>query len=246
MNIGEDKGGEILAVNPDGTERWRHSIADYRVNSGPAIAEDGTIYIGSVYSMGLGYMYAFGRGPVNAHANGPYTGYYDEPIQFTGEAYGGMPPYTYHWDFGDGQTSEEQNPTHSYTIVGNITATLTVTDHDGNSSSDTAKVTLTYALPSVTITRPKDGLYIMNLRILPFTYPFIVGPITVIATASQDPFGIQRVEFTVDDQLMATDITPPYFWTWISPSFGRHTIRALAYDTTGKYGSTWLNVRKFF
>ena len=44
------------------------------------------------------------------------------------------------WDFGDGITSDEQNPTHSYGVGGdNYIVTLTVTDNDGasDSSSDT-------------------------------------------------------------------------------------------------------------
>ncbi len=33
---------------------------------------------------------------------------------------------TYHWDFGDGTTSDLENPTHSYTEIGTYTITLTV------------------------------------------------------------------------------------------------------------------------
>jgi len=246
VDIGSDNGGEMLAVNPNGTEHWRQRIADYRVESSPAIGADGTVYIGCNYNMPLGYLYAFGRGPLNAYANGPYTGHFGESIQFTGNAFGGTPPYTYHWDFGDGQTSTQQSPSHTYTTVGNLTATLTVTDSVGNSSSDNAAVTITYAQPTVMITRPVGGLYLMNLRILPLDHPFIFGPITVEAQASQIPFGIDRVEFTLDGQLMATDTSPPYRWTWTQFSFGKHTIRAIAYDTTGNWSSTALVVNKFF
>jgi len=40
-------GGEIIAVNPDGSERWRLMIATNWVMSAPAIGIDGTIYVGS-------------------------------------------------------------------------------------------------------------------------------------------------------------------------------------------------------
>ena len=40
-------GGDIIAVNPDGTERWRKRIANNWVESSPCIGADGTIYIGS-------------------------------------------------------------------------------------------------------------------------------------------------------------------------------------------------------
>lgn len=38
---------------------------------------------------------------------------------------------TYSWDFGDGQTSTDENPTHTYTSNGAFTACLTVTDSCG-------------------------------------------------------------------------------------------------------------------
>jgi PKD repeat protein len=43
-------------------------------------------------------------------------------------------PTTWHWDFGDGYTSDEQNPTHVYENVGTYDVTLTVTGLSGSSS----------------------------------------------------------------------------------------------------------------
>ncbi|MCK5111947.1 MAG: VCBS repeat-containing protein [Thermoplasmatales archaeon] len=64
----------------------------------------------------------------NVDAHGPYQGFVGESLQFTGSAENGTPPYDYYWDFGDGDTSDEQNPTHIYDDAGNFTVTLTVTD----------------------------------------------------------------------------------------------------------------------
>lgn len=47
---------------------------------------------------------------------------------------------TYSWDFGDGQTSNEQNPSHTYTTAGKYTVNLTVTDNDGLSDSDSVEI----------------------------------------------------------------------------------------------------------
>lgn len=66
----------------------------------------------------------------NVDANGPYHASPGEEIQFTGTAENGNPPYVYHWNFGDGDTSDEQNPTHSYDVKGNYTVVLSVTDSD--------------------------------------------------------------------------------------------------------------------
>jgi len=80
----------------------------------------------------------------NADA-GDFGGYEDrveESIQFYGSATGGMPPYTYSWDFDDGSTSDLQDPMHTYETEGTYIATLTVTDNDGTSVEDTAEVTV--------------------------------------------------------------------------------------------------------
>lgn len=49
---------------------------------------------------------------------------------------------SYHWDFGDNTTSEEQNPTHSYAAAGKYEVTLTVTDADGNSKEKKSTLTM--------------------------------------------------------------------------------------------------------
>lgn len=59
------------------------------------------------------------------------------------------------WDFGDGQTSTDQNPTHTYTNAGNYTVALTVTNENGCVSSVThqlhvsklSKAAFIYAAP---------------------------------------------------------------------------------------------------
>jgi PKD repeat protein len=58
-------------------------------------------------------------------------------VQFTGsveEDEGG--PWKFEWDFGDGQKSSEQNPSHTYQKVGEYTATLTVVDQKNNKGTD--------------------------------------------------------------------------------------------------------------
>lgn len=58
-------------------------------------------------------------------------------VQFTAsveEEEGG--PWTFAWDFGDGNKSTDQNPVHTYEKVGEYTATLTVTDSKTNKGTD--------------------------------------------------------------------------------------------------------------
>lgn len=73
-----------------------------------------------------------GEGFLSVDAGGPYEGKVGESIDFTGSIEdGGSPPYTWEWDFGDGDTSYEQNPTHTYDEAGTYEVTLAVIDSTG-------------------------------------------------------------------------------------------------------------------
>ncbi len=76
-------------------------------------------------------------------AHGPYQGLIGETIHFTGSAENGTPPYIYQWDFGDGNMSLVQNPTHTYNHMGNYTVVLSVTDANDITISDTTWALIT-------------------------------------------------------------------------------------------------------
>ncbi|MFH1101835.1 MAG: C25 family cysteine peptidase [Methanobacteriota archaeon] len=82
--------------------------------------------------------------PYHAEAHGPYPGFVDRPVQFTGDVFGGTPPYQYFWDLGDGKSSYEQNPRHTYIRLGSYPVKLKVTDSKKRSDVDltTAVITL--------------------------------------------------------------------------------------------------------
>lgn len=48
----------------------------------------------------------------------------------------------YHWDFGDGTTSNEQNPTHAYDVAGEYEVSLVIVDTLGESSKASAVITI--------------------------------------------------------------------------------------------------------
>ncbi len=57
-------------------------------------------------------------------------------VAFVGHAIGGDGTITYGWSFGDGESSTDQNPSHTYTAAGRYRAVLTVTDEDGDRGVD--------------------------------------------------------------------------------------------------------------
>ncbi|WBB55102.1 ThuA domain-containing protein [Verrucosispora sp. WMMD573] len=64
---------------------------------------------------------------------------------------------TYAWTFGDGGTSTEANPTHTYAEAGNYTAQLTVTNPKGRTAVANVPITVGNTAPTVTIEFPPDG-----------------------------------------------------------------------------------------
>ncbi len=243
-------GGSLVAVNPDGSEKWRKQLTIAQIHSSPCIGPDDRVYVGSedYGPMAYGYLHAFGLGPLRAEAYGPYTGAATEPLQFTGEAFGGTPPYTsYYWNFGDGNTSDEPKPTHIYPHRGNYTATFTVTDIQGNQSQDTAQVTIGYPLPKISLVKPQNAVYIFNIKILPWPYPLVVGRIMFQVEASQIEIGIDHVEFYYDGNLMHIDETSPYQWLYTGHAPPLHqTILIRVYDTKGNSNSITKTINKWF
>jgi PKD repeat protein len=66
-----------------------------------------------------------------------------QPVTFSAHVTGGLPGYTYSWDFGDfTEHRTEASPVHSYTRPGTYTVTLTVTDSLGESAVRTMTVTV--------------------------------------------------------------------------------------------------------
>ncbi|GEM_PF-4801773 len=70
----------------------------------------------------------------NLNAN-PTSGQAPLRVNFNGSASGGKAPYTYNWDLGDGNTSIQQNLTHTYQQANSYIAKLSVTDSENRQAT---------------------------------------------------------------------------------------------------------------
>jgi hypothetical protein len=87
-----------------------------------------------------------------------------------------------------------------------------------------------FAAPTVVITNPLEKhAYFFGRDLGAFPVSVVFGKVNVSAQVNGEDVIVEKVEFSVDDDLKITDTDSPYFWMWKSLSFGRHTITAVAY-----------------
>jgi len=108
--------------------------------------------------------------PPVAHANGPYSGTAGQAVSFSSA--GSSDPdgsiVAYAWSFGDGGTSSQANPTHTYGSAGTYTVGLTVTDNNGAKASDatTASIQGSVSTPNVSINSTSQGSVGVNATVV--------------------------------------------------------------------------------
>jgi len=127
------------------------TIAD--LQEGP----DGNLYYVDVFENAFYKIYPVGPfAPTATAAASPNAGL--APLQTQFSSAGSADPYglplTYSWDFGDGSPmSTQANPSHTYTMTGAYTATLTVSN-GAQTGTATTQVVVGHTPPSATITAP--------------------------------------------------------------------------------------------
>jgi glucose/arabinose dehydrogenase len=77
-------------------------------------------------------------------------------------------PLTYSWDFGDGGSSSQPNPVHTYQNVGLYTARLTVSDGQNQVLGNPINISVGNA-PNVTINSPTNGVSFIARDVISFS-----------------------------------------------------------------------------
>ena len=159
----------------------------------------------------------------------PTIGYAPLTVQFNSRVNGGVPPYTYNWDFGDRQgiINGPPDPTHEYRRAGNFTAVLIVYDSTGDFATDSVDIevlpTINNTAPEIEITEPDEGEVVSGLFV-------------VLGNAWDNDPGdeVEYVEISIDgsdwDRAELTLLGWYYYLDTTQLSEGEHGIIARAYD----------------
>ncbi|AKB30295.1 cell surface protein [Methanosarcina siciliae T4/M] len=163
--------GSIYCLNPDGTLAWHYNPPEDSAYTlqGAALSND-KVY----YGTDNGYLYCIGQGealpPTANFSSDKQTGAFPLTVSFKD---GSFNANKFLWDFGDGNTSTEVNPVHTYTAAGSYTVTLTV---ENNHGEDTKVV--------------EDYIYAVKV---PTTWPVKSGESIQVAIDSADSGDIIKV-----------------------------------------------------
>ena len=154
MDFTEDN--RLLKVEP--FHRYARDIIHIALNP-----VDGKLYYINLQGEVRRISFGGNPAPVAIIKADPYYGPSPLEVQLDGtESFDSNLPITgYHWDFGDGQSSEEAAPRHTYSSSGSgpqsFLAKLTATDSLGASSTAEAIISLNNSPPEVQITSFRDG-----------------------------------------------------------------------------------------
>lgn len=167
--------------------------------------------------------------PVVALSADPVSGKRGMTVSFSSEGstslIGG--DLSYFWEFGDGTTSTEANPTKRFDQVGEFTTVLTVTDAAGTPSTDFVVIEVTNSLPEAVIAAPAPGTKVYRGQVLNFS-----------SAGSNDagdaPYGGHIVSYLWEfgDGTSSTDPNPAKAFTTLSPTSG-FTVRLTVTDDSG-------------
>ena len=135
----------------------------------------------------------------------------------------------YCFDWGDGNefctdmvnSGESVQASHTWQEKGTYVITVTATDeHGAKSEPATLQVKMPLNLPFVSdfrISKPRFGIYIFGIKVMPILGQIVIGDITVRVKADDK---IQRVEFMLPlacncgREIVHVDTSPPFEWEW--------------------------------
>ncbi|MCK9335369.1 MAG: PEGA domain-containing protein [Candidatus Cloacimonetes bacterium] len=236
----DDNNARIQIFDPSGTyvTQWgSYGSEDWQLGSPQDIAVDqsGYIYVAELSCQIKVLAPTSIISPIAGFAANITTGNVPLTVQFTGGSIGSST--SWRWDFGDGATSTEPNPIHTYTTLGNYTVSLTVGNEAGN-DTETKQGYITAITPPVQNT----------LSFSPATSEIVTGQTmeldVVLDTVPTGLAGFNiSVALTEPSVGEIVAISYPY-WTLmpVNSSLPADTVYAQAVDLMGSVGAGATNV----
>jgi len=134
--------------------------------------------------------------------------------------------YSYQWKVNGVNIPGAINSTYLASTSGNYQVKVTLGTSNAWSSLVPVQVTGSNQ-PQVTITSPSNNSIFSN-------------PVNIDISTSVTPAGsgIRKVDFYQDTTKIGTDLTAPYFYTWMNVTTGNYMLKAVVTDSVGKTGSS--------
>ena len=179
------------------------------------------------------------------------------PNVYTDTSFGTLAQWA--WDFGDGATSAEQNPLHTFSTAGDYTVTLTATGANGHSSSTNQVIsvvanyhfssgTYSWVDPSgmTALSVPQNG--VSAAQPLPFTFTFYGQPYSTVYVAANGMLGFNPTSLGIASNTDIPNAGIPNnfiapFWDALNPLAGS----AIRVGTVGaapnrRYVVSWVGI----
>lgn len=135
---------------------------------------------------------------------------------------------SYLWEFGDGSTSNQANPAHTYNVAGNYVAHLTVTDNQGATSTNTV---------AIQASAPNQPPVAVATAVPPSGVPPL--DVTFYADGSYDPDGsIGNIYWEFGDGQNSWG--SPSYHTYYQP--GIYQVTLTIWDNNNAIGTTTISV----
>lgn len=156
---------------------------------------------------------------------GPLLGHVPMTVLFNSTVSGGYAPYTWLWSFGDGSTGIGQNVAHTYTLAGNFSVQVTLTDSSGTQLASGMAVEVLPSPPPLTASMtaaPTSGPIYLHVNFTatgsggagPYTYFWAFGDGS--SSPLQNPYhiytlaGTYYATVTVNDSVGASYVAGTY------------------------------------